>query len=155
VTAGDVAVLTCQGDDHDTALQGSLTSPAVTGRPLRWLRLEGVTLLASALLLFGRTHQHWWLVPAAILLPDLLMAGYLAGTKVGAATYNLAHSYPLPAALSLAGVDRHQPLVLALGLIWLAHIGMDRALGYGLKYDTHFQHTHLGHVGHSHSEATS
>jgi uncharacterized protein DUF4260 len=152
MTASDLEVVSSPDDDHDTALRGSLTSPAVTGRPLRWLRLEGLTLLASALLLFGTTHQRWWLVPAAILLPDMLMAGYLAGTKVGAATYNLAHCYPLPAALCLAGIDRHQPLVLAFGLIWLAHIGMDRALGYGLKYDTHFQHTHLGH---SHSEATS
>jgi Domain of unknown function (DUF4260) len=127
----------------------------VTAKPLQWLRVEGLVLLISTLLLFGSTHQHWWLVPAGILLPDLLMAGYLGGTTVGAAFYNLGHAYPLPAAMCLVGVDRHQPLVLALGLIWLAHIGMDRALGYGLKYDTHFQHTHLGQLGHSDSEAMS
>jgi Domain of unknown function (DUF4260) len=126
-----------------------------SGRPLWWLRVEGVALLAAALLLYGSTHEHWWLVPAAILLPDLLMAGYLGGTTVGAAAYNLAHAYPLPITLALVGIGWHQPFALALGLIWLAHIGMDRALGYGLKYDDHFQHTHLGQIGHSKNEAMS
>ena len=35
---------------------------------------------------------------------------------------------------------------LAVGLVWLAHIGIDRALGYGLKYPTHFEDTHLQRV---------
>jgi hypothetical protein len=118
--------------------------PAVAGKPLRWLRLEGLTLLVAALLLFRTTHQPWWLVPALILLPDVGMAGYLAGSTVGAETYNLGHSYPLPAVLALVGIGVHEPLVIALGLLWFAHIGMDRALGYGLKYDADFQHTHLG-----------
>jgi Domain of unknown function (DUF4260) len=116
----------------------------VTAGPLRWLRLEGLMLLAAALLLFRTTHQPWWLVPVAILLPDLFMAGYLGGTRRGAYAYNLGHTYPVPAAVSLAGVVAHQPVILALGLIWLAHIGMDRALGYGLKYDSDAKHTHLG-----------
>jgi len=119
-------------------------APAVTGRPLRWLRLDGLVLLASALVLFAATHQPWWLVPAVILLPDLFMLGYLRGTRVGAAVYNLGHSYLLPAAMSLAGAVGHHPLTLALGLLWLAHIGMDRLARYGLKYDVSFQHTHLG-----------
>jgi hypothetical protein len=79
-----------------------------------------------------------------ILLPDLFMLGYLRGTRVGAAVYNLGHSYPLPAAMSLTGAVWHHPLTLALGLLWLAHIGMDRLARYGLKYDVSFQHTHLG-----------
>jgi hypothetical protein len=75
------------------------------------------------------------------------MLGYLRGTRVGAAVYNLGHSYPLPAAMSLAGAVWHHPLTLALGLLWLAHIGMDRLARYGLKYDVSFQHTHLGGPG--------
>ena len=122
-------------------------APAVTGRPLRWLRLDGLVLLASALILFAATHQPWWLVPAVILLPDLFMLGYLRGTRVGAAVYNLGHAYPLPAAMSLAGAVWHHPLTLALGLLWLAHIGMDRALGYGLKFTSAFRDTHLGRIG--------
>jgi hypothetical protein len=122
-------------------------APAVTGKPLRWLQLDGLVLLAAALILFASTHQPWWLVPAVILLPDLFMLGYLRGTRAGAAVYNLGHSYSLPAAMSLAGALGHHPLTLALGLLWLAHIGMDRLARYGLKYDIGFQHTHLGGPG--------
>jgi hypothetical protein len=118
-------------------------NPSVTGKPLLWLRAEGLTLFTAALLLYSATHQHWWLVPAVILLPDLFMVGYVGGSRLGAAVYNLGHSYPLPALTSLAGLAGHHPLVLALGLLWLAHIGMDRLAGFGLKYDTGFQRTHL------------
>jgi hypothetical protein len=78
-----------------------------------------------------------------ILLPDLFMICYLGGTRAGAFVYNLGHSYPLPAVMTLAGVAGHRPLTIALGLLWLAHIGMDRLARYGLKYDDRFQHTHL------------
>lgn len=123
---------------------GRPEDPSVTGKPLLWLRAEGLTLLAAALLLYSATHQPWWLVPAVILLPDLFMLGYVGGNRLGAAVYNAGHSYPLPALMSLAGLAGHHPLVLALGLVWLAHIGMDRLAGYGLKYDSGFGHTHLG-----------
>jgi hypothetical protein len=83
-------------------------------------------------------------VPAVILLPDLFMVGYMGGGRLGAAVYNAGHSYPLPALMCLAGLAGHHPLVLALGLLWLAHIGVDRLAGFGLKYDSGFQRTHLG-----------
>lgn len=119
----------------------------VTGAPRRWLRLEGAVLLAGSLIAYSATRQAWWLVPVTILLPDLLMVGYLGGTRLGAQLYNLAHSTALPAAAVGLGWWQGKPLVLALGLTWLAHIGIDRLLGYGLKYDDHFRHTHLGHLG--------
>jgi mRNA-degrading endonuclease YafQ of YafQ-DinJ toxin-antitoxin module len=75
------------------------------------------------------------------------MAGYLGGTRLGAIMYNLAHSTPLPALLVGLGWWRHEDLVLALGLVWLAHIGLDRLLAYGLKYNDDCQHTHLGRSG--------
>ena len=118
-------------------------TPSVTGKPRLWLRAEGLTLFATTLLLYSTTHQPWWLVPAVILLPDLFMVGYLGGNRLGAAVYNVGHSYPLPALMSLAGLAGHHPLVLALGLLWLAHIGMDRLASFGLKYDAGFQRTHL------------
>ncbi len=37
-------------------------------------------------------------------------------------------------------------LLLALSITWVAHIGMDRTLGYGLKYQTNFKDTHLQKV---------
>ena len=116
----------------------------VRGVPRRWLRLEGAVLLAGSLIAYAATGEPWWLVPLALLVPDLFMAGYLRGTRPGAQLYNLAHSTALPAGMVGLGWWQSQPLVLALGLTWLAHIGMDRLLGYGLKYDDHFQHTHLG-----------
>jgi Domain of unknown function (DUF4260) len=119
----------------------------VTGTPRRWLRLEGAVLLAGSLIAYSSTRQSWWLVPLTILLPDLLMAGYLGGARLGAQLYNLAHSTALPAVMIGLGWWQSKPLILALGLTWLAHIGIDRLLGYGLKYPDHFQHTHLGHLG--------
>ena len=82
-------------------------------------------------------------VPLAILLPDLSAIGYLRGTRVGARVYNLFHITALPGALVAIGWSQNLSLASALALIWLAHIGMDRVLGYGLKYDDDFQHTHL------------
>lgn len=119
---------------------------AVIGKPLRWLQTEATIEMLAAFLLFRTTHQSWWLV-ALILVPDVLMLGYVGGTKLGAACYNLAHSQTVPILLCLAALEWHHPLLLALGLLWLAHIGLDRALAFGLKYDTDFQHTHLGDQG--------
>jgi hypothetical protein len=120
---------------------------AVTGTPRRWLRLEAAVVVVAALVAFSTLHQSWWLVPAGILLPDVMMAGYLAGTRIGAATYNLAHATLLPVSLVGLGWSQHTPLVAAIGLIWLAHVGLDRLMGYGLKYHDHFQRTHLGVIG--------
>ena len=116
----------------------------VTGKPRFFLRVEGVVLLITSLLLFTSTHQHWWWVPVLLFAPDLFMVGYAHSTKFGALVYNIGHSYLLPASISLYGWHGHRPLLLAVGLIWFAHIGMDRFAGYGLKYDDNFKHTHLG-----------
>jgi len=107
----------------------------VTGAPRRWLGLEGLLLLAGTLIAFGALGQPWWLVPAAILAPDIAMTGYLAGTRAGAHLYNLTHATPLPAVMLGAGYWHADRLVMALALIWLAHIGLDRLLGTGLKYN--------------------
>jgi hypothetical protein len=115
----------------------------VVGAPRRLLQLEGAILLAGALTAYTTTHEPWWLIPLTLLFPDLFAIGYLAGTRVGANLYNLVHTTALPAAVIAFAWSQHTPLAGALGLIWLAHIGMDRLLGYGLKYDDHFQHTHL------------
>ena len=77
----------------------------------------------------------------------LVLSRYLGGTRLGAHLYNLAHSTALPAALAGLGWRQGRPLVLALGLVWLAHLRADRLLGYGLKYEDNFQHTHLGQLG--------
>ena len=104
-------------------------------------------LLVAALVAFSHTGQAWWLLPATLLIPDLGALGYLVSRSAGALLYNLAHATPLPLALGGIGLLTHTVLAVALATVWLAHIGMDRAMAYGLKHDDDFGHTHLGRHG--------
>ena len=81
-----------------------------------------------------------------LLAPDLSMLGYLAGPKLGAAIYNAFHTYAVPAVVGALGMIFASPLAVSVALIWLAHIGMDRTVGYGLKYPSSFKDTHLERV---------
>jgi hypothetical protein len=110
-------------------------------------RVEGGVLLALALLLYGKSGGEWWLFALLLLAPDLSAVGYLGGPGLGAATYNLFHNYLLPGVLAAFGVLSVGALAVWLALIWFAHIGMDRLVGYGLKYPTSFSETHLGRIG--------
>lgn len=107
------------------------------------LRLEGLCVLVVALALYASFGHSWWLFGGALLAPDLFMVGYLSGPRLGAFIYNAGHTYVVPLGLGALGSALAWPLVTALALIWIAHIGMDRALGYGLKRPTGFQDTHL------------
>ena len=88
----------------------------------------------------------WWLLLLLALAPDLAMLGYLAGARAGAVAYDVVHTYVLPVLLATAGVIWDSDTALALALIWLTHIGVDRAVGYGLKYPSGFKDTHLQRV---------
>lgn len=122
--------------------------PAVAGMPLAILRAEGAVLLAASLItFFAGLDEPWWIVPLLLLVPDVLMVGYASSSRLGAVLYNAAHAYPLPALLGLWATWADRPLGQAVALVWFAHIGMDRALGYGLKYETDFNDTHLGRIG--------
>ena len=122
--------------------------PAVVGLPLRILRSEGLVLLAASLAaFFSALDEPFWLVPLLLFAPDLLMVGYARSARAGAALYNLAHSYPAPAVVGTVALATSNQLWQAVALVWFAHIGMDRALGYGLKYDSGFADTHLGRIG--------
>lgn len=116
------------------------------GRTAWILRAEGAAAGAIATLLFAATDASWWLYAVLLLVPDLAMVGYLRGSNVGALTYNLAHAYVLPLGLAAIGIVGVQPLATSIALIWIAHIGFDRMLGYGLKRPTGFKHTHLGNL---------
>jgi hypothetical protein len=119
----------------------------VSGIPRTWLRLEGAAVLIASLVAFEQQHASWILFAAAFLAPDLSMLGYLAGPIVGAWTYNVVHSYVAPIALVVVAIGFGHPSLLPWALIWLAHIGLDRLLGYGLKYSSAFNDTHLGGIG--------
>jgi hypothetical protein len=128
------------------------TAPAepagkVTGGPRTMLRLEGLALFMGMTLLYWCWEGSWWIYAILFLAPDLSFAGYLGGPRFGAIVYNAAHSYIVPMALMTTGFAIAEPLVLSIAMIWLAHIGFDRALGYGLKYGCGFGFTHLGRIG--------
>jgi hypothetical protein len=131
----------------------STTHGAVNGQVRIWLRVEGLLVLLLAAYLYGRAAGSWLLFGALFFVPDVSFAGYLAGPRAGAAFYNAAHSYagPLVCALALLVVTPTAGR-LPLVLIWAAHVGFDRALGYGLKYPTAFRDTHLGQIGRDHPE---
>jgi hypothetical protein len=120
---------------------------AVTGGLRTLLRLEGLTLFVGMTLLYAVWDGSWWVYAILFLAPDLSFAAYLAGPRAGAIVYNAAHSYMAPMALMTTGFALSSPLVLSIAMIWLAHIGIDRALGYGLKYAAGFGFTHLGRIG--------
>jgi hypothetical protein len=127
------------------------TAPAatgtVTGGVKILLRLEGLTLFAGMVLLYQVWGGSWWLFAVLFLVPDLSFLAYLTDAKTGAMVYNAAHSYLAPVALMTLGFGLAEPLTLSIAMIWLAHIGIDRALGYGLKYEAGFGYTHLGRIG--------
>jgi len=123
-------------------ISGSL----LLARPAVMLRAEGAAMLAGSVLLYWANGGSWWLFALLLLAPDASMVGYLAGPRVGAALYNAFHSYPLPAALGIFGLLAVSPFTVAVALVWFAHIGMDRLVGYGLKYPTGFKDTHLQRV---------
>ena len=107
------------------------------------LRLEGFVALAAAVAAYTAVGGGWILFLLLILAPDLFMLGYLVDERRGATVYNLGHTYAVPLALIALGYLRGIPLPVELGLIWIAHIGLDRMLGFGLKLPTGFRDTHL------------
>src|SRR6202012_3086786 len=120
---------------------------AVTGGLRTMLRLEGLRLFAGMTLLYAVWGGSWWIYVILFLGPHLSFLAYLSGPKFGAMIYNTVHSYMAPMTLMTIGFATASPLTLSIAMIWLAHIGLDRGLGYGLKYDAGFGFTHLGRIG--------
>lgn len=108
-------------------------------------RLEGLAALALGIVAYGWLGQSWVIFAVLFLVPDFTMLGYLRSARFGALIYNLGHTYAAPALLALVGLVVG-PLAYGLAAIWVAHIGADRLLGYGLKLES-FEATHLGPIG--------
>ncbi|MHB1021764.1 MAG: DUF4260 domain-containing protein [Acidobacteriaceae bacterium] len=115
-------------------------------KPELLLRLEGALVLALSCYAYSLLHASWWLFALLFLVPDLAMLGYLANPRTGSAVYNTGHTLLVPVLLVVAAYVLNHPGWVPLAMIWLAHIGFDRLLGYGLKYPTFFKDTHLQHV---------
>ncbi|MBP1930966.1 DUF4260 domain-containing protein [Ammoniphilus resinae] len=107
------------------------------------LKLEGLAVLILCLYFYSTYGFSWGIFLLFLLLPDLSMLGYIMNVRVGAAAYNLFHTYLVSILPLVWGIVTKSDWSIMVGLIWTAHIGMDRLLGYGLKYTTHFKDTHF------------
>jgi len=128
-------------------MQSTAPHPAIDPNVLRWLRLEGLAALVAGIAAYGYLGGGWLLFIPAILLVDVSMVGYLANPRLGAMTYNAAHQWATGLAIAGIGLAAGLNAVVLLGTVLIAHVGFDRALGYGLKLPTSFGDTHLGWIG--------
>ena len=128
-------------------MERTVPDGVVTGMARFLLRIEGAVLLAVSTYIYAEYGRSWLLFALLLLVPDIGMVGYLADTRVGSVTYNLLHTYLGPGVLLVIGVASDSSLTYSIAFVWFAHIGLDRALGYGLKYPDAFTHTHLGVIG--------
>lgn len=111
------------------------------------LKIEELAMMGLAIYLFSLLDYPWWLFAALFIAPDIGMLGYLINTKIGAFTYNLFHHKGIAVALYIAGIFLNIQVLMFAGLLMFAHSSFDRLLGYGLKYNDNFKHTHLGVIG--------
>ena len=111
----------------------------------RLLQLEELmmTALGIAALHYQPVPVSWWAWPVLFLSPDIAMLGYMVNTKVGAFTYNLFHHKAVAILLAAAGFLMHDSILQLAGIVLFAHSAFDRMLGFGLKYNDGFRHTHL------------
>jgi len=119
----------------------------VAGAVRRWLRLENLAVFCLSTILYVWLGHAWLLFIGLFVAPDLSFLGYLAGPRIGSHAYNLVHNYAAPIAIGVLGILGERSILVAFGLIWAAHISLDRALGFGLKYPDAFGNTHLGRLG--------
>lgn len=110
------------------------------------LHIEGLAVFVLSIYLYSYNEYSWWMFLILLFAPDISMIGYMFNNNVGAKCYNIFHTYSVSIMIVIVGLLLTNQFVLAVGLIWSAHIGMDRALGYGLKYSTNFKDTHLNRV---------
>lgn len=122
------------------------TTQQRSSAPKLLLQAEGLAVMLAALFLYANYGGSWLLFGLLVLLPDVSFIGYLINPQVGSVAYNLVHSYTAPLLVAIFALIFASSMGIAVAIIWFFHIGMDRAIGYGLKYGDAFKHTHLGKV---------
>lgn len=111
------------------------------------LKLEEVAIFLFCIFLFSNLNFAWWWFPVLLFLPDIGMIGYVVNHKIGALTYNFTHHRLIATIAAIYAITYGDDYWKLFAIILFAHISFDRTLGYGLKYNTNFQHTHLGTIG--------
>lgn len=112
-------------------------------KPATILRIEGLFALTASVVFYRLSDADWWLMALLFFVPDLFMLGYLFNRRVGAFVYNMGHTYTFVGVFVILAIVTKNHLWFSVGLIWTAHIGFDRMLGYGLKFSSGFKNTHL------------
>jgi Domain of unknown function (DUF4260) len=131
-----------------TAIERMMDPAAAPNVSVRgWLRLEGAAVFVAGLVVYGQLGGPWWLALPLLLLPDVSAAGYLAAPRTGALSYNVVHNWAFGLAVLGLGLATGVAPIAILGAAAIAHVGLDRAVGYGLKLPTSFNDTHLGRIG--------
>ena len=123
-----------------------MTKSPTINMPRLFLHLEGAALLIAALAAYARLDFSWWTFALLFLAPDLALVAYMLNRRAGSLIYNLLHTTVFPIILAAYGLLAGSDPALRVALIWFAHIGMDRAVGYGLKYAGEMKTTHLSRV---------
>ncbi len=111
------------------------------------LKLEELSIFAVCIFLFSKLNFAWWWFPVLLFLPDIGMLGYIFNSKTGAFTYNLFHYRFVASLVAIFAITYDNEYWKLAAIILFAHISLDRALGYGLKYNNSFHNTHLGLIG--------
>ena len=114
--------------------------------PRLMLHLEGLAFLAAAVAIYAMQEYAWSTFFLLLLVPDLSFIPYMINHRVGTFVYNVMHTTSFPLILGAGALFLGWTFGVQLALIWFAHIGMDRAIGYGLKYVDSFKNTHLSKV---------
>jgi hypothetical protein len=116
-------------------------------QPIILQRLEGALIFLGATYVYYLRGGDWLLFILVFFAIDVSMSGYLINKKIGALVYNIGHTLIVPILIYLAARITDSGELTMLSLVWFAHIGLDRALGYGFKLPAGFKHTHLGTIG--------
>jgi len=133
---------------HTTTTDSNATQSGFSmSQPKLFSHLNGLALFIGSIVAFGAVNGDWLAFILLLLVPDLFMLGYLANTKIGAWIYNFGHSYVLAIPVIIAGLALDHNTILSVGIILMAHIGMDQTAGYGYKYsDAEFSETHMNRI---------
>ena len=130
-----------------TQIQANETTTESTfSMPRIMLHLDGAGIFIASIILYAQLDLAWWIYPLLLLVPDVFAVGYLAGQEVGAFVYNIGHLYIVPIALGIIALLSGWTFGIGIAIIWVGHIAMDRAVGYGMKYASDFKATHLKRV---------
>ncbi|PEJ07324.1 DUF4260 domain-containing protein [Bacillus wiedmannii] len=109
----------------------------------RIVHFEGLVVFVATIYAYSIYEFSWIIFFVFLLAPDVSMLAYGINNRVGAKIYNICHTYIISILIAIIGVYFKIDTVIIIGLIWTAHIGMDRMFGYGLKYETDFKDTHI------------